>query len=202
MSGAPIRSVEARALEQRRQALEAGLGQERAAAAGADLAGAQRGVAVAVRGEAASWSRSRAGTSAASCPRARRTRPWWPPPRRPCARRSRWPAGGRSPGTGPAACRRRPARSARPAPRTCGRWCCPAPAVSSSSSGHESESASAWVSALPIRFIDAPCGSPTVEPGCSTTPSAPIASPICSECTSEAIDFDRISLSLDAQLIR
>ena len=74
--------------------------------------------------------------------------------------------------------------------------------MSSSSSGQESDSASACVSAWPIRFIDSPCGSPTVEPGCSTTPSAPMASPICSECTSEAIDFDRISLSLEAQLIR
>ena len=66
----------------------------------------------------------------------------------------------------------------------------PAPAVSSSSSGQLVRLAER-VRAAPCRTrsSDSPCGSPTVDPGCSTTPSAPIASPICSECTSEAIDF-------------
>ena len=38
------------------------------------------------------------------------------------------------------------------------------------------------------------------EPGCSTTPVAPIASPTRSECVSEASDFSRISGSSEAQL--
>ena len=78
----------------------------------------------------------------------------------------------------------------------------PLPAVSSSSSGHESEPLSASTNAEPARSIASACGSPTVEPGCTTTPSAPIASPICRACVKEAIDFLRISLSFVAQLIR
>ena len=38
---------------------------------------------------------------------------------------------------------------------------------------------------------------PTVEPGWSTTPSAPIASPMRSACISDAADLARISGSFD-----
>ena len=55
---------------------------------------------------------------------------------------------------------------------------------------------------LPTRLTAGPCASPTVEPGWSTTPSAPIASPIASACTSETFDFLAISRSFEAQLIR
>ena len=46
------------------------------------------------------------------------------------------------------------------------------------------------------------CGSPTVEPGWSTTPSALISSPIRSAWISESADFFRISRSFVAGLIR
>ena len=147
-------------------ALEARLGQERAAALGAELGG--RRVERGGRGwsPAASSSRSRAGSEACSLaqvPVVRR--PWWPSRRRRCARRIRWPGGGRSRGRCPAACRRRPASissasSSKVRPRVL-----PAPAVSSSSSGQSPSRPAPASSALPIRFIDSPCGSPTVEPG-------------------------------------
>ena len=78
----------------------------------------------------------------------------------------------------------------------------PAPAVSSSSSGQRSDSPSTWRIASPTRSIDSSSGSPTVDPGWNTTPSAPIASPVRSACESEFSDFLRISPSLDATLIR
>src|ERR1700721_1132228 len=43
---------------------------------------------------------------------------------------------------------------------------------------------------------------PLAEPGCSTTPVAPIASPTRSECVSDVNDFSRISGSSEAQLSR
>ena len=46
------------------------------------------------------------------------------------------------------------------------------------------------------------CGSVKAEPGWSTTPPAPIASPRRSACVSEMSDFSRISGSVVAQLIR
>ena len=138
---------------------------------------AQRGVAVAVRAQR----RLRVVHVQAAhraCPRGLDASIVGRDARRRCARRSRWPAGGRSRGTGRAARRRRPARRARASSSKERPRVLPAPAVSSSSSGHASDSASA--SAAPRRPARSTrsWGSPTVEPGCSTTPSAPIASPI------------------------
>ena len=67
---------------------------------------------------------------------------------------------------------------------------------------HASDSASTSRTASPMRSIDSSSGSPTVEPGWKTTPSAPIASPTRSAWVSEAIDFLRISGSFVAALIR
>ena len=78
----------------------------------------------------------------------------------------------------------------------------PAPAVFSSSSGQRSDSSSACFSISPTRGSASSCGSPTVEPGWRTTPSAPISSPMRSAWISESADFPRISRSFVAGLIR
>ena len=78
----------------------------------------------------------------------------------------------------------------------------PAPAVFSSSRRHPSDSASACFSISPTRASASSCGSPTVDPGWSTTPSALISSPIRSAWISESADFFRISRSFVAGLIR
>ena len=52
------------------------------------------------------------------------------------------------------------------------------------------------------RPSDASRGSFSREPGWNTTPSAPIASPIRSECVSDVCDFLRMSLSFVAAFTR
>ena len=68
----------------------------------------------------------------------------------------------------------------------------PAPAVFSSSSRQRFDSASACLTISPTRGSASSCGSPTVEPGWTTTPSALISSPIRSAWISESADFLRI----------
>ncbi len=65
-----------------------------------------------------------------------------------------------------------------------------------------SDSASACFSISPTRGSASSRGSPTVEPGWRTTPSALISSPMRSAWISDAADFFRISLSFVAGLIR
>ena len=65
-----------------------------------------------------------------------------------------------------------------------------------------SVSASASPRALPARASALSLAPLSAEPAWSTTPSAPIASPIRRACTSEAIDLRRISRSSLAQLMR
>ncbi len=78
----------------------------------------------------------------------------------------------------------------------------PAPAVSSSSSGHRSDSPRAIATAFTIRSIASFFGSPTAEPGWRTTPAAPILSPVRNAWIIESSDLRRISGSLLAALIR
>ena len=113
-----LRAVE---LEHAGQVVEAGLGEERRAALAADVAVAGVGVAVDVRAQrrlrVVEVQRARAGRARPRS-RSRRSRRRAPPR---SARRSRRPAGGRSPGTPRGACRRPRPRSASPAPRTSAR---------------------------------------------------------------------------------
>ena len=78
----------------------------------------------------------------------------------------------------------------------------PAPAVFSSSRRQLSDSDSACFTISPARDSASSCGSPTVEPGWSTTPAALISSPMRSAWISESADFLRIPRSLVAGLIR
>ena len=96
-----------------------------------------------------------------------------PPATRACARRSPRRTGGRSPGRRRAACRRPPssisvASSSNERPSVP-----PAPAVSSSSSGHVSDSASASLMTAPARLSASSTEPPflSAEPGCRTTPA-------------------------------
>ena len=78
----------------------------------------------------------------------------------------------------------------------------PAPAVFSRCSSQPSLSESACLIVFPARAIASPTCPVLAEPGCSTTPRAPIACPTRSECVSEVSDLARISLSSEAQLSR
>ncbi len=78
----------------------------------------------------------------------------------------------------------------------------PVPAVFSRCSGHDSLSASASPKISPARAIAGSTGPLSAEPGCSTTPAAPIASPIRSEWISDVSDFARMSGSSLPQLSR
>ena len=72
----------------------------------------------------------------------------------------------------------------------------PAPAVFSRCSSQPSLSASAAAIVLPARAIASPTWPCFAEPGCSTTPAAPIACPTRNECVSDASDLARISAVL------
>ena len=78
----------------------------------------------------------------------------------------------------------------------------PAPAVSSRCSGQRSVSDSASLITLPARLIALPTSPCLADPGCRTTPAAPIPSPTRSDWISEARDLSRISASSEAQLSR
>ena len=78
----------------------------------------------------------------------------------------------------------------------------PAPAVFSRSSRQRSDSPSACRTISPTRGNASSFGSPTVDPGCTTTPSALISSPIRRAWMSDAADFLRISRSFVAGLMR
>src|SRR5580704_7620248 len=78
----------------------------------------------------------------------------------------------------------------------------PAPAVSSSRSGHLSVSARASLMTLPARLIALGTSPVFAEPGCRTTPTAPIPAPTRNDWRSEVSDFSRISRSSVAELMR
>ena len=182
----------ARALEDRRQALEARLGEERRAAgrrpARPSPSGAWRSR-FEPSGVFESFTcRQRTPLEAHDLARSRRSPR---SARRRCGCRSRWPACGSSRGRARAARRRRPARSARPAPRRSARGCRRRRRCSRAAGGSASDSSSASRSTSPTRSSASSCGSPSGEPGCSTTPAAPIASPSRSAWMSEASDFLR-----------
>ena len=80
----------------------------------------------------------------------------------------------------------------------------PAPAVSSRCSGQSlglRQRLGDHLRGARDRLVDRPPPF-SAEPGCSTTPTAPSASPARSEAVSEVSDLSRISVSSEAQLSR
>ena len=184
------------ALEDRREALEARLGQERRAAA--RRRSRRRRAARGGRGSsrAASSSRSRAGRRAG---RSRRSPRSGRPHRSACPRwRCRSPrrTGGTSRGRGRSACSRPPCGSARRAPRTSGRACRPRRRCSRAGAGTSRLAERRLRASRPRAAGASSCGSPLAEPGWSTTPTAPIASP-----SSQVVDQRRERLALHLPVV-
>ena len=78
----------------------------------------------------------------------------------------------------------------------------PVPAVFSRCSSQPSLSFRASPIVSPARAIASPTSPVFAEPGCRTTPLAPISWPTRSECVSEVSDLARMSGSSLAQLSR